>query len=189
MRGHLVADVEHLGDDARLLVVAELVVVRELEPDPRTVDVAVAQSRSPLGSGAREHVHPALDRPVVVVGMDELERPVPENLVARPTEHLGRGLVDVEEDRGLVLALHAHAGATSSKSAPLPISALPSGISTPISTSCCAREVEEVEQRVVAAREVHLRLRGTGGPHAIPRVDHESLLIGFDEIERRPRAQ
>ena len=90
LRGHLIRDVDHLGDDAAVLGILQQVVVRHLEPDPRFVLALQSLPHPPAGPWVGEHLHPVLDRQRVVVGMDELEGPVADQLVGAPPEDLGQ---------------------------------------------------------------------------------------------------
>ena len=103
---HLVADVECFREHTLLVRITEQVVIRELEPDPRVVRTAVPQARPELDSQTREHVHPALDLAVVIIGMYEVERGVPHDLVGGPSEHLRRRVIYFYDHRDFVLALH-----------------------------------------------------------------------------------
>ncbi len=105
VRRHLLGDVESFGDDAPFGL-AEQILVGELEPHPGVVGAPIPQPGPTLRTRGGEHVHPALDRTVMVVRVYEVERRAADHLVARRSEHLCRGLVDIDEDRDVVLALH-----------------------------------------------------------------------------------
>ena len=100
---HLVRDVHELGSHVTMGRIIEEVVVRDLQPQPRTVTALMTQPDSIALAGPGEHLHPALDGPLAVVRMDELERPLTQHLVRRPAKHLGRRLVDGNEHRELAL--------------------------------------------------------------------------------------
>ena len=113
--GHLLRDVDQLRDGDGRPVFARLEVVGGLDPQPAPVFAEVAQPDrlDACSRPAREPAHPVVDRPDVVVGMDEFERRLSDHLLRRPTEHQGGRLVDPEDARHLALRDHAEAGSRS----------------------------------------------------------------------------
>src|SRR5436190_24361831 len=87
-----------------MLGVLEKVVVGHLEPDPRSVLVLQALPDTPAGPWMGEHLHPVVDRQRVVVGMDELEGPLAEQLIGGPPKDLGHLIGDADDEAALVLA-------------------------------------------------------------------------------------
>ena len=104
VRRHLVGDVHELGPHVAVGGVVEQVVVRDLQPHPRAVPAPVPQPDAIALAGPGQHLHPALHRPLAVVGVDELERALAHHLLRCPAEHLGRRPVDGHQHRELVLA-------------------------------------------------------------------------------------
>ena len=99
MGRHLVGDVHELGSHVTMSRIVEEVVIRDLQPQPRTVTALMTQPDSIALAGPGEHLQPALDGPLAVVRVDELERPLAHHLVRCPAKHLGRRLVDGNEHR------------------------------------------------------------------------------------------
>ena len=107
---HLLGDVEHLAVDVARFGIVEQVVVGELEPDPAAVAVAVPEPRPAGVAGPADTLHPHVDGPLVIVGMDELERAVPDDLGFVPAEHRRHGRLGVGDHGYLVLPRPREAG-------------------------------------------------------------------------------
>ena len=189
VRRHLVGDVHELGPHVAVGGVVEQVVVRDLQPHPRAVPAPVPQPDAIALAGPGQHLHPALHRPLAVVGVDELERALAHHLLRCPAEHLGRRPVDGHQHRELVLARGREArddGRYLGKAVQHIARGTVLGEHHQDEHSVMRSDVEEVQPRQVT-RRVHRLNRGTGGtglPSSLPRRDHHFDVPGRDEVQR-----
>ena len=121
--------------------------------------------------------------------MDELERCVPDELLARPAEHLRRRVVDIDEHREVVLALYRKARDDVGVGRVRGQLDVGVGDDDTDEHTVLDTEVEEVQMPALPAPHGDPRLRGAARPHAIPGIDDDDPVGGFDDIEHPPRPQ
>ena len=187
--GHLFGDVDHLGEHVSAVRTTEPVVVRDVEPDPRGIGALVTQPDGGLNdAGLREHLHPALDRPLLVVGVDEVERTEPNHVLGSPAQDLRGGLVDIEEDRDFVLACpgHPRRARLESDVGEVREGRRVTADDDPDVDAVAGASVQVVDHRgsVRADLEANLRAGGARFACALPRGDDEGAVLGDNEIER-----
>jgi hypothetical protein len=102
---HALGHIDHLAANEPPRRIVELIAVLDLEPDILAVPVAVARDCPLAESRPAEHLHPVGDRQRAVVGMDELERLLADQIVRGPAQNLGHRRAQCADDRDLV-AVH-----------------------------------------------------------------------------------
>ena len=134
-----------------------------------------------------QHLHPALDRSIVVLGMDEVERAMPHHVCGIPAQDPRGRLVHLEEDRHLVLA---HAGDARGRGLDLLETCQRGHVSAdddPDVHAVAGASVQVVDHRRPARiqRQADLGAGAARRPHAFPGRDDLLAVVGDHEVERR----
>ena len=192
VRRDLVGDVDHVGRDDALVRVVEEVVVRHLEPDPAAVAAAMAHPDAGPGRASRQHRHPASDGGLLIVGMDDVERAHPDQLLGRPAEDLLGGLVDRQEDRGLVLddACQARRRVVEVDPAGQRLAGVRADQHADVHPMAGGGvEVVEIDIVVGRRRQVHDHSSRSPVPGGPPGVDDRLPVVRHHEVHRRASRQ
>ena len=102
--GHLVGDVQHLRQNAHLLIPLPLaLLVGDLEPHPGTVTVPVPEPDRGALVFRVQHLQPCRDAQFPIVGVDQFERALTDEILGRPTQDdRERGIHPGEDGAGVL---------------------------------------------------------------------------------------
>jgi len=171
--GHFLGDIHDLADYARVLWIVEQVVVGDLKPDPRPIQMAVTQAHAASGTRTREHLHPVINRQRAVVRVYELNTAMSFELTGAPAENLRQPVVDVDDHAARILVHRCEPGDLGYLRAPVwapgDVTLVEYGQAE--EDAVLLAEVEHVAHAgyLRAARRVHGATGGTLGLHPFPR--------------------
>ena len=190
---HLVGDVDHLAEHVSEFGIAEMVGIGELDPPVRLVGAPVPTSPSVPAAGVGEHLQPVVDRSMLVVRVDELQRALADDVGRFPPEHLGGGRVDRGD--------HGHV-ALQDRTKPGPMflvrrwfdrtkrPRVRDGNEHDEAHTEARGQVEHVHHdRLIVFRQAHRHPCGTHRPGSIPRLYQQCQVSGDDKFERGRRRE